>query len=153
MARPRFLKRASARSMPRADASPPADRDVVIKRVDLDAPANAAGALRRYQDRPAAQKRIEHDVARTFARCLFIATYLCHLILLYDQDTRLGYTIQTQSVFTATAQGLFQATASSIRWFSTRYPGFSEPSSVLQCARKTLWDQDRSKILGPSQAR
>jgi hypothetical protein len=30
-----------------------------------------------------------------------------------------------------------------IRWFSTTYPGFSEPSSVLQCARKFLWDQDR----------
>src|ERR1700677_1532555 len=44
-------------------ALPAADRDVDIKRVDLDAATDAAGALRRHQGRPAAQKRIEHDVA------------------------------------------------------------------------------------------
>src|ERR1700722_6562745 len=70
-----------------------------------------------------------------------------------DQETRLGYIRQKQSVFTAMARGLVQATASGIRWFSTTYPGFSEPSSVLQCARKFLWDQDRSKIRGPTRAR
>src|SRR5271168_317727 len=44
-------------------ALPAADRDVDIKRVNLDAAANAAGALRRHQGRPAAQKGIEHNVA------------------------------------------------------------------------------------------
>src|ERR1700733_2747071 len=105
------------------------------------------------QMRPVPQKRIEHDVPGTIARCQFIAKYLCHSCLQSDQDTRLGYIRQKQSVFTAMARGLVQATASGIRWFSTTYPGFSEPSSVLQCARKFLWDQDRSKIRGPTRAR
>src|ERR1700735_2330257 len=145
MARLRLLKLERSKvdavlGMDRALAShalPTAGRDVDIKRVDLDAPADAAGALSR---RPAAQKRIEHDVAGR-SHCPFIAKCLCHLTHC-DQDTRLGY-IREQPVFTATVRGLFQATASGIRWFSTRYPGFSEPSSVLQCARKFLWDQDR----------
>src|ERR1700722_8261111 len=155
MARLRFFKLERGKvdavlGMDRALAShapPTADRDVDIKRVDLDAPADAAGALRRHQGR-SRQKRI--DVAGR-SHCPFIAKCLCHLPHC-DQDTRLGY-IREQPVFTATVRGLFQATASGIRWFSTRYPGFSEPSSVLLCARKFLWDQDRSKILGPSQAR
>jgi hypothetical protein len=55
MARLRFLKLERSKvdavlGMDRAlarDASPTADRDVDIKRVDFDAPADAAGALRR----------------------------------------------------------------------------------------------------------
>src|ERR1700733_7101482 len=150
MARLRFFKLERGKvdavlGMDRALAShalPTAGRDVDIKRVDLDAPADAAGALsRRHQGRPAAQKRIEHDVAGR-SHCPFIAKCLCHLTHC-DQDTRLGYIRREQPVFTATVRGLFQAMASGIRWFSTTYPGFSEPSSVLQCARKFLWDQDR----------
>src|ERR1700733_592125 len=126
------------RALP-SHALPTADRDVDIKRVDLDAPADAAGALRRHQGR-SRQKRI--DVPGR-SHCPFIAKCLCHLSPHGDQDTRLGYIRREQPVFTATVRGLFQAMASGIRWFSTRYPGFSEPSSVLQCARKFLWDQDR----------
>src|ERR1700722_11218800 len=71
MARPRFLKLErskvdAALGMDRAlagHALPAADGDVDIKRVDFDAAADAAGALRRHQGRPAAQKRIEHNVA------------------------------------------------------------------------------------------
>src|ERR1700722_17262662 len=71
MARPRFFKLErgkvdAAFGMDRAvagQALPTADGDVDIKRVDLDAAADAAGALRRHQGRPAAQKRIEHNVA------------------------------------------------------------------------------------------
>src|ERR1700735_4206849 len=152
MARLRFLKLERSKvdavlGMDRALAShalPTAGRDVDIKRGDLDAPADAAGALsRRHQGRPAAQKRI--DVPGR-SHCPFIAKCLCRLSPHRDQDTRLGY-IREQPVFTATVRGLFQAMASGIRWFSTRYPGFSEPSSVLQCARKFLWGQDRQKIL------
>src|SRR3984957_14525048 len=146
MARLRFFKLERSKvdavlGMDRAlarDASPAADRDVDIKRVDLDVPADAAGALRRHQGR-SRQKRI--DVAGR-SHCPFIAKWLCHLAHC-DQDTRLGYLGRERPVFTATVRGLFQATGSGIRWFSTTYPGFSEPSSVLQCARKFLWDQDR----------
>src|ERR1700735_3331135 len=76
MARLRLLKLERSKvdavlGMDRALAShalPTAGRDVDIKRVDLDAPADAAGALsRRHQGRPAAQKRIEHDVAGAIA--------------------------------------------------------------------------------------
>src|ERR1700722_11725598 len=149
MARLRLLKLERSKvdailGMDRALAShalPTADRDVDIKRVDLDAPADAAGALRRHQGR-SRQKRIEHDVPGR-SHCPFIAKCLGHLSPHCDQDTRLGYIRREQPVFTATVRGLFQAMASGIRWFSTTYPGFSEPSSVLQCARKFLWDQDR----------
>jgi hypothetical protein len=80
MAHPRFLKLERGKvdavlGMDRAlagHALPAADGDIDIKRVDLDAPC-AAGALPRHQGRPAAQKRIEHDVAGTIARCQFIA--------------------------------------------------------------------------------
>src|SRR5580658_4405376 len=44
-------------------ALPTADGDIDVERVDLDAAADAAGALRGYQGRPATQKRIEHNVA------------------------------------------------------------------------------------------
>src|SRR6202035_74234 len=126
MARLRFLKLERSKvdavlGMDRAlarDASPAADRDVDIKWVDLDAPADAAGALRRHHGRVAAQKRIEPRCRGTIA-CSFIAKCLCHLVLQLDQDTRLGYIRREQPVFTATVRGLFQATASGIRWFST----------------------------------
>src|ERR1700727_883413 len=75
MARLRFFKLDGGKvdaafGMDRAvagQALPTADGDVDIKRVDLDAAADAAGALRRNQGRPVAQKRIEHDGPGTIA--------------------------------------------------------------------------------------